>query len=110
MTWTLPFSTTKCKLSLLRRFILYSRKFPLLRSSGLGQRLKYIDQEDLSTEKVRIRTAEERAHDSPFNVDPDADDMGVLKNRQDIAPTQKMVLCVPVVRTVRHLKLQCACV
>lgn len=49
--------------------------------SGVGTNLKYIDKEDLSSEKVRVRTAAERAQDSEYNVDPDADDMGVLKSR-----------------------------
>jgi hypothetical protein len=35
MTWTLLFSTTKCKLSLLRRFVLYSRKFHCCAALGL---------------------------------------------------------------------------
>lgn len=43
--------------------------------------MKYIDETDLASEKVRIRSAEERARDSVNNVDPDAEDMGVLRSR-----------------------------
>jgi hypothetical protein len=72
--------------------------------SGVGTNLKYIDQEDIASEKVRVRTAEERAQDSEYNVEPDADDMGVLRSRSPQLPgaedSQKLVsvhslLCFP---------------
>lgn len=49
--------------------------------SGLGVQLKYIEESDIANEKVRIRTAVERANDSEFNLEPDADDLGVLKDK-----------------------------
>ena len=52
--------------------------------SGLGTKLKYIDEEDLASQKVQLRSAEERAMDSEYNINPDADDMRVLRRNPSI--------------------------
>lgn len=49
--------------------------------TGAETKLSYIDDSDLKDDKVRIRTTEERSADSMYNLNPDADDMGVLKGR-----------------------------
>lgn len=49
-------------------------------SSGIGPTLSYIDEEDIASKKVRVRSPEERAADSPNNIEPDADDLMVLKD------------------------------
>lgn len=74
--------------------ILVLHHYVWLSRAGPAPRLAYIDEEDIRSERVRVRTDEERAGDSEFNIDPDADDMALLKHRPDMAPAQRMVITI----------------
>ena len=47
--------------------------------SGLGARLKYIDNEDLETKKVRIVPEAERIQNALNDPGPDAEDLAALR-------------------------------
>ena len=56
---------------------LFIKRIPF--RSGLGARLKYIDNEDLETKKVRIVPEAERIQNALNDPGPDAEDLAALR-------------------------------
>lgn len=53
-------------------------------SSGQAVNLKYIDEEDIRSQKAKLLTKAERERNELFDLGPDADDLSVLKKRRTL--------------------------